>query len=103
MLSGIKRIFYVSHAQKSSLITQQKSVASRLFWEKTTLSSIGPSRPSFFCTHRGVLINNLNKLKIALCLFGFGVFSATKAVFVVCPLICVITRFLNNTINRSAR
>ena len=103
MLSGVKRIFYVSHAQKSSLITQQKPVASKLFWEKTTLSSIGPSRSSFFFTHRGVLINNLNKLKIALCLFGFGVFSATKAFFVVCPLICIITRFFNNLIKRSAR
>lgn len=95
MLYGIRQIFYISNAQKDFSIRNVKQPSPSSISEKSTITSMAPSKISIFFLYRKSLKNNIDKLNVALCLFGFGVFSTVKAFFLICPLVSLISKLAN--------
>lgn len=101
MLNGIRRGFFCSQAQQAFMDNHALSDTTNVsFWEKSTISSLVYEKHSIFFEHKKSLKMHVTKIKVALCVFCFGVFSSVKAFFIMCPLLITAGKFLNKIINK---
>jgi hypothetical protein len=101
VLQGVHRVFFISQAREK--VASQSAAnyhPQSSFWENSSICSLQPKRLSLFFLHKKSLKTHIDKLKVALCLFGFGVVSFLKACLVVCPIVCTISRFLKKLLHK---